>query len=335
MSVALLGNITADDDFMHAIEPVENFSESALFHYTGRDTNGGLIGGLIRVANRPNQGYAECTVLVLLPDGSGLFNFERPKITGNRDWRVAAWNIEVLEPGGELFRTRYDGPVLNLADPRIMANPKLGFQQPRVTLKFDLRHKGKSPMSEFRHMRPWVSDTGEQFAHHRPWISTSGLHQLMKSFGTLEIEGRGTYQIDGFGWRDHNWGPRNWQGFTRHEFLTGNFGNDEGFCLYSTVDGHGHGYHRGDQVLLKITALEIQTECAPGTTEVIRLRADFALENGERHVLTGKQKGHIPLRNRRAGIVTQIGYSIWDYVLDGKRTGAGLGEFLWQERADE
>jgi hypothetical protein len=332
VSVAVLGNIKSEDDFMHAIEPVENFSESALFHYTGRDAQGGLIGGLIRVANRPNQGYAECTVLVLLPDGSALFNFERPKITGNKDWRIAGWNLEVLEPGGTAFRSRYEGAVLNLADPRIMVDPKVGFKQPRVNLKFDLRHTGKSPMSEFKHLRPWKSPSGVEFKHHRPWISTSGLYQLMKCRGTIEVEGRGTYVIDGFGWRDHNWGPRNWQGFTEHDFLTGNFGDDEGFCLYSTVDGHGHGFHRGDQLLMAITELEIQTECAPGTDEVIKLQARFTLDNGERHVLSGEQKGCIPLRNRRENLVTHIGYSIWEYVLDGQRTGSGLGEFLKQGR---
>ncbi len=306
-----------------------NFNESALFHYAGHDEAGQLLGGLIRVANRPNEGYAECTILVWLPDGSALFNFERPSIEGNERWYASGWKIDVIEPGGVLFRTRFEGSVLNLRNPRLMAEPKAAFKEPRVQLNFDLRHAGKAPLTEFKHHR--ALDTPEE----RERYGTSGLQQLTKCFGSLEIDRERRYQIQGFGWRDHNWGPRNWQGMTNHTFLTGNFGEEEGFSLYSTIDGHGYYFHRGRDLIIEVATLAIETECAQGTAEPERIRATIELANGERHEIVGRQKGYMPLRNRREGMVTTLGYSLWEYVLDGNHHGIGLGEFLSQSWATD
>ena len=45
--------------------------------------------------------------------------------------------------------------------------------------------------------------------------------------GTLAIDGE-SHAIDGYGLRDHSWGPRYWQAIHSYEWLTLNFGPDLG-----------------------------------------------------------------------------------------------------------
>lgn len=327
--VAILGALRASDDYPHPVEPDLSFNESFLFHYAGRDQAGRLVGGLIRVANRPNQGYAEATVLVWLPDGTTLFNFERPAITGNDGWSVSGWTLEVLKPGGLLFRTRYEGSVLALADARLMADPKRGFQEPRTQIRFDLHHEGKGPLAEFQRSLPADGMPVEGLKY-----GTIGSHQFMKFSGEIAVEGGETYAISGYGWRDHNWGPRNWQGFGNHDYFTGNPGDDEGFALYKPSGECGYLFHRGPDQGLEVEDIQFETVFAPDGYEPLSMAGEFFLKNGERHTLTGVQKGYIPLRNKRGSLLTTIGYSLWEYEYDG-RPCLGLGEFMRQHRINE
>lgn len=329
--VSILGNLKAQDDFPHPIEAAANFNESFLFHYAGRDQAGRLVGGLIRVANRPNEGYAEATVLAWLPNGETLFNFERPKISGNAGWRVSNWNMEVVKHGGLLFRTRYEGSVLRLRDSRVMSDPKIGFREPRTNIRFDLWHEGKGPLAEFHRALPEDRSAplpeGVKFG-------TIGSHQFMKISGSIIVEDGETYVIRGFGWRDHNWGPRNWQGYTNHDFFTGNPDDHEGFALYNTTGDRGYLFHRGPDEGIEIAEINLDTEFAADGYEPLRVAGDFRLKNGERHELTGVKRGYIPLRNRRGSLLTTIGYSLWEYEYDG-RPCMGLGEFMRQHRVED
>ena len=63
LDIAIIGDLCADDDYFHDVQPASNFSETNLFYYAGKSASGKTVGGIIRVANRPNQGYAEATVL--------------------------------------------------------------------------------------------------------------------------------------------------------------------------------------------------------------------------------------------------------------------------------
>ncbi len=85
---------------------------------------------------------------------------------------------------------------------------------------------------------------------------------------------------------------------------------------------------RGES-LERIRTMEIDTEFVPGTRHHRRLAADLGLESGERLGLEGMVKGFIPLRNRRAGLVTHIGEGMTEYRL-GDRVALGISEYLDQ-----
>ena len=56
------------------------------------------MGGWVRMGNRPNEGYAEMTVCLYLPDGRVAFNYKRPKIDGHEAHDAGGLRFEVIAP---------------------------------------------------------------------------------------------------------------------------------------------------------------------------------------------------------------------------------------------
>ncbi len=313
MAVKIYGNLKPEDDYTHPVGPEENFNESVYFNFFDRAAN---RGGFVRIGNRPNEGYAEMTVIVWNPDGSAYFNYKRPEIDNNDGWNAGGLRIEVVTPA-EVLTTRYEGQAVYLADPRQMQDPGKAFKQnPMKPIVIDLTHNAVGPL--YGHVGD--PDDGNQFAR-------AHSEQHMKVTGSLNLDGE-QVAVNGFGLRDHSWGPRYWQATPSYRWITGNFGDDLGMIVRTNGDGEGGGLlHRG-QELIRIEKAVVTTEYQDGTRFHRQLRASLELENGESHELTGTVKGFIPLRNRRAGANTHIGEGMTEYVLDGERTGYGLSEYL-------
>lgn len=322
--IAILGKLSAQDDYPHAVQPAPTFSETNLFYYAGTTSSGKTVGGIIRVGNRPNQGYAEATVLYFPGDGSALFKFERPEISDNTSWSVSGWDLDVVTPGGVEFRSAYSGEAFHLDDPRLLANPKRAFQQPQRKLNLDFTHFGKSPMTEFKYKKDDMDASMQSVSE------TQGLHQLTSFSGRVAIGDSPEEMVEGFGWRDHNWGPRNWQAFPRHAFYTGNFDQERGFVLFQTEGGMGYFMHEGPGTLREVTALNMVTQYEDDQREPRSMRADVTLDNGATHKIEGQRVDFIPLRNRRDNMTTHLGYSLWTYQLDGQYNGLGIAEHMSQ-----
>lgn len=313
--VAIVGNIRPEDDYTHPLGPEENFNESVYFNFFDRKNQ---RGGFIRMGNRANEGYAEMTVIVFNADGSVFFNYKKPEIDNNDGWNAGGASIEVIKPGEEI-RTRYEGAALFMADPRDMKEPGKAFKSnPFKKIELDLTHFGVGPM--YGHVGE--EGDGNNFAR-------AHYEQHMRVAGTLMIEGEAPLEISGHGLRDHSWGPRFWQATRSYRWITGNFGDDLGMVITVSGGGSGGMMHKGDE-FIKITDIKLTTEYEEGTTFQKSLRADVKLENGDSHVIEGKVKGFIPLRNRRSDEITYIGEGMTEYTLDGERKGYGLAEYLNQ-----
>ena len=67
-------------------------------------------------------------------------------------------------------------------------------------------------------------------SHEKPGEEFAKGHyeQLVSASGTIEL-GEQRWEIDGYGLRDHSWGPRYWQAPWYYRWLTANFGDDFGF----------------------------------------------------------------------------------------------------------
>ena len=55
-----------EDEYLHPLEDATNFNESMYFNVYDPAEK---IGGFLRLGNRANEGYAEMTTCIYLPDG--------------------------------------------------------------------------------------------------------------------------------------------------------------------------------------------------------------------------------------------------------------------------
>ena len=321
----IVGNLAPEDDFPHPLGPEPNFNESMYFNVFDPARR---LGGWMRLGNRANEGYAEASVCLYLPDGRVLFQFQRPAISGNDAFDAGGLRFEVEEPGQRL-RTVYEGRAVELAEPRAMADPRRAFKEnPMRPVSFDLVHDAVGPMyGHARSRREESKAAHEQFAK-------AHYEQHMHVTGELTV-GEERFAVDGYGLRDHSWGPRTWQAIHRYEWLTLNFGPDLG-AMVSVIQRDPEGHEvtkggvlvRGDEVE-RIVDAEIDADYEENGLYHRAVRARVRTEAGEELVLEGEVQGFIPLRNRREGRVTHIGEGMTRWRL-GERTGWGLSEFLRQ-----
>lgn len=315
------------DEHMHEPEPVSNYNESMYFN--GFDA-ASPVGLWVRIGNRPNEGHAEVTCCIYLPDGRVGFMYSRPKITGNHALDAGGMRFTVEKPF-EHLTVSYDGDILLLTEPGQMADPGHAFKNnPKAACRIQLDVHGASPM----HGGEIVALDGS------PWplnpataVFRGHLEQHTRVKGTISV-GDQTYAIDGFGFRDKSWGPRFWQNFYWYKWLPISFGPDFGvmLALMGQRDGppvvNGHVYVDGK--LLPLTDAQVDADYDGDHYQrrlVARLRTatrDFLVE--------GEIVSLVPLRHRRTRPdgqeeTTRITEGMTRYRCEG-REALGMSEFL-------
>jgi hypothetical protein len=319
---SVYGDIQPQDEFLHPLGTESTFNESMYFNFfdPARDT-----GGFLRIGNRANEGYAEVTTCVYLPGGKVLFSYRRPRIASNEAFDAAGMRFQVLEPLRR-HHSRYEGAAVFLTDPVQMADPRTAFaNNPQKTIALDLQHEGVGPV---------YGSTGNQAAGTRVEQAFARGHyeQHMRVRGTLSMDGTST-EIEGFGLRDHSWGPRSWQALAYYRWLNCTFGEDFAITISEICPQQGERLLggvvvRGDE-LTRITSIEIATQFVEDTAYHRQLSARVGLEDGDTLVVDGRVTGFIPLRNRRGGQQTHIGEGMTEYRCAG-RVGTGISEYLDQ-----
>ncbi len=317
----IIGNLVPEDDYTHPLGTETNFNESMYFNFFDPDRK---MGGFVRLGNRANEGRAEMTVALYRPDGTALFMFKRAEISNNDAFDAGGLRFDVLEPAQRL-RTTYRGSVLDLADPRVLTDPKAAFtQNTPKKIAIDLVHEAVGPMYG------GSKDSQESDRKAEEQFAKAHYEQHMAVRGTIELDGE-TIAISGHGLRDHSWGPRYWQAIASYEWLTMNFGPDLGLMV-SVIRRDAENVRqggvliRGDE-LTPLVKAEVSAEYEDGTRFHRNVRAEVTTGDGEDLRIDGRVLGFIPLRNRRSGQTTQIGEGMTEWRL-GDRVGYGLSEFL-------
>jgi hypothetical protein len=319
----IVGNLVPEDDYTHPLGPESNFNESMYFNFFDQQRQ---VGGFLRIGNRANEGRAELTVTLYLPDGRVLFTFKRPQIESNDAFDCGGLRFEVLEPG-ERLRTVYDGNLLELREPRNMADPRKAFaESPKRQVRVDLEHSAVGPMYGGKADR----DESERSAEQQ--FAKAHYEQHMRVRGSLRLDDE-EIPIDGFGLRDHSWGPRYWQAIHSYEWLTLNFGPDFGGMISvirrdPETEKVAGVIVRGDEIDA-VKSARVSAEFEENGLYHRKVTAEVETRGGEKLSITGDVKGFIPLRNRREGMVTHIGEGMTEWRC-GDRTGYGLSEFLRQ-----
>jgi len=320
----IVGNLAPEDDYLHELGPEPNFNESAYYNFFDRKQK---LGGWFRIGNRANEGSAERTVCLYLPDGRVLFSFGRPKIANNDAFDAAGLRFDVEEPT-QRHRTTFEGTVVELAEPRAMADPKAAFEgNPKKKVAFDLIHEAVGPLYGSKSDKKADEDAEQSFAR-------AHFEQHMHVTGALSIEGE-RFAIDGFGLRDHSWGPRYWQAIHSYEWLTLNFGPDLG-AMVSVIQRDAAGKERSAGGVLqrgmeieRLVEARIEAEYEDNGLYHKQVTAHVKTEKGEELTIRGEVISFIPLRNRRGDSVTHIGEGMTEWRL-GDRVGYGLSELLRQ-----
>ncbi len=318
------------DEFTHDPGDALNYNESMYFNAFDMKTG---FGAWFRLGNRPNEGYAEMSVCLYLPDGRVAFMFDRPKIDNNDEMNAGGMKIEVAEPFKKLIVT-FEGKALVMTEPTQMADPKVAFtSNPKLPCTFELHYTGESPMYGGETVNadgsPIEIDPEKSFAkaHYEQHCSVKG---------TIRI-GDETFEMDGLGLRDKSWGPRYWQAIEWYRWCPMNFSPD--FGMMFTVMGNGKGGSGASGMVFRDGIYDLVTDCELdidwGDDEYqTGLRAKVTTEAGKVYNVTGEVKSLIPLRNRRKSpdgseYMTRLTEGLTTYECEGM-SGYGMSEFLDQ-----
>lgn len=317
------------DEYMHPLEESSNFNESMYFNVYDAEQR---IGGFLRLGNRANEGRAEMTVCLYLPDGRVAFMFDRPAITHNDAFDAGGMRFDVIDPFKELT-ARYDGRVVLLDDPLSMADPRTAFKEnPWTECSASIAFSGISPM----YGGEPVNDDGSPIPESGEGFARGHYEQHMSGAGTITV-GDQTWTVDGLGLRDHSWGPRHWQSPWWYRWLTANLGPDFGFVV-SIVTGKDGQRRIGGMVLRDgnyehITEATIETDWVGDDLYHQEIRATATTSEGT-YEIEGTVLNLVPLRNRRTDpdgqpLLTRISEGLTEWRCDG-RVGHGLSEYLDQ-----
>ncbi|HEX6310468.1 MAG TPA: hypothetical protein VF152_02445 [Acidimicrobiia bacterium] len=318
------------DEYMHDLEEAANFNESMYFNvFDPRER----VGGFLRLGNRANEGHAELTTCLYLPDGRVAFMFARPEIADNDAFDSGGMRFEVIAPFEEL-RVTYSGKVALLEEPLQMANPRKAFtENPWVDATVELGYRGISPVAGGEP----VNDDGSPISENpEEGFARGHYEQHVGARGVIRV-GDEEWEVDGYGLRDHSWGPRFWQSPWWYRWLTMNFGEDAGFVIsiVAARDGSqrigGVALEDGEYRRIDEATIETAWEGADTYHRTIRATARTASREYE---IEGSVLSLIPLRNRRTSpdgeqLVTRISEGMTEWRWDG-RTGYGLSEYLDQ-----
>jgi hypothetical protein len=321
--------LSPDDEYTHPIEAAQNFNESM---YINLFDHSKKMGGWFRVGNRPNEGYAEISCCVYLPDGRVAFMFDRPRITTNERIAAGGMAFDIVEPFKKLVLS-YEGKVCVLKNPQDMENPKKAFvENPPVACSIRIEFTGASPVfggeALDEHGHPIEEHPDESFAR-------AHYEQHMQGGGEIKIADE-VFTLSGLGLRDHSWGPRYWQNLYWYRWMPMNFTKD--FALNVSIvqmaSGRQHVWgmvlRDGHYELLENAEISsVLDENNQAIAQTIKLRA-----GGKEYTVEGKSISCIPLRNRRqrddgSEMRTRITEAFTEYRCNGL-VGYGMAEYLDQ-----
>ena len=312
------------DEYSHQPTAEPNFNESV--YVNGWDARQ-KVGLWSRIGNRVNEGHAEMSVCIYLPDGRVACQFLRPEITSNEKHAAGGLEYKVNEPFKSVTM-KYSGEAMVLDDPQILRTPREMFKtSPRVACEFEFNCTGLSPMNGGE-----PTDPNAETMYGRDF-SLGHFNQHTRTAGCISV-GDESWVIDGHGWRDHSWGPRFWTNIYYYRLFIANFGDDRGLMMLKRIDRQGVTHRRGvlmfDNQYEQIVDMDVMTEWNDNKDPV---SVQLGIRTEKRKVrLEGKILTIAPLRNHREingeSLETSIVEAFTEWTWDDGRPGIGITEYI-------
>jgi hypothetical protein len=312
------------DEGAHPIGPQSNWNESRYLDFWDA---GQRLGGWFRIGNRPNEGRAEMSACLYLPDGCVAFMFNRPPIAGNTlSSGDQSW--EVVTPWRET-RLGYRGDLMILDDPWLLTDPKRAYAEAP-------RRPAEIALSSFAFGLGSVmgSDQDHIDKIFLPGQADFHYQHLVRTTGTVRL-GDKSWTVDGTGGKDHSWGPRNWHAKIYLRWLIAFFDEAHGFMLVRAVGPNKKtrsGFVWEEGALHVVDDFEMQN--AYGGAPHFRLdRVALRIRSGAREwQATGTPQAWLPLRHVQTDAkgdkaLLRIVKSPTDWQSGDGRRGAGHCEY--------
>jgi hypothetical protein len=224
---------------------------------------------------------------------------------------------------GRAWRLTYHGPGRETSRAELASAPIP--EGPRALLDFDIAFDSSEGVWDFG-----AAAKGEDWA-------SAHYEQTGRAHGRVVFDGE-AFAIDGFGWRDHSWGPRYWQVIYAYRLLLANFGEDRGFMLLKNIAADGRARRLGvvlvDGGYEDVLDLDLTTDWS-ADRDPERMRIAVRTPN-RRETIEARVLILAPLRNRRQvgedTLVSRIAEGFTEFTWDG-RTGYGMTEYI--ERVED
>lgn len=316
--------LTERDEGVHPTGTATNWNESRYVDFWDARQR---IGGWFRIGNRPNEGRAEVSACINLPDGTTAFSFERARITGN-GLISGGQSWEIVEPWFE-NRVRHRSEALLLADPWLLTIPKLAFaNSPRTTIDVDLvcRSNGLANVMG--------SDQDHIGLIFLPGQADFHYQHLARTTGTVRV-GNDAWTVNGLGGKDHSWGPRNWHAKIWLRWLIAAIDDDNGFLLVRAVGPTKRtrsGYVLREGRFHLVDDFEMRNVFGSAPHFELQ-RVELAIRSGPQvWRATGTPRAWLPLRHLQKGengedVTLRIVKSPADWRFEDGRTGEGMLEY--------
>ena len=315
--------IQAEDEYPHMPGSETNFNESVYLNGFDPRTR---FGGWMRLGNRINEGHAELSVCLYLPDGRIACSFQRPSISTNEKFDAGGLAYSVVEPL-QSVAMRFQGDLFVVEDPNLLRDPQTLFARgPNVRGDIRMTFDAESPV----HGGAPTHD-GVQTMYGRDF-SLGHFNQHGRVWGEFHV-GEECFSLDGRGWRDHSWGPRYWQVIYYYRLFIANFANGDAMMLLKISERSGHSRRVGvllvDGEYEDITDLDIITDWTEAR-DPRRIRIGVRTAK-RKAVISGEILTLAPLRNRRKAdgetLVSRIAEGFTRFDWDG-REGFGMTEYI-------
>ncbi len=316
------------DEYPHTPDASPNFNESV---YINAFDNHHSVGGWLRLGNRPNEGYAELSVCLYLPDGKIACQFARPPIAGNDAFSAGGLTV-AYQTENRGLDVSYRGELFVLDDPDILRNPRRMFDtSPRVSADIQWNVAPASPLHGGE-----PDDASQQTMYGRDF-SLGHFNQHIQAVGEIRVADA-HWTFGGHGWRDHSWGPRFWQAIHAYRLFIANLGDGYGFMLLKISDAGGRSRRLG---VLLVNGIYEEIEDLDVRIHWTDARDPSSVWIGARThertaIIEGKILSLAPLRNRRqtelGTLETRIAEGLTRFRWNGHR-GLGMTEFI--ERVED
>jgi hypothetical protein len=306
------------DDALHVAGKDANWNESRYFDFfdAGQD-----LAGWMRVGQRINEGHAELSICLHLPDGKAAFGFSKVPIAAMSD-SAGGLSFEVVRPF-EHCRASFEGSLSLLANPHeLLEAGKALRNSPHVpvSLNFDLYGRGLGSVLG--------ADQADVAAIFLPGQALGHYQHLVRCSGSLQVGGR-LFQVSGRGTRDQSWGPRNWHSKRWFRWLCGAIDDDSGFMLTRSL-GHGAsrvgGFMREGSIYHRIDSIELRTERCEA--QVFQRSINIVFRSGSRQWQAhGTAMASVPLRHHQGDAELRIVKAPTRWTLHDGRQALGISEY--------